>query len=572
MPPLLQCYRLCHHVGTKPLFTNIDLTINNGDRIGLVGHNGCGKSTLLSILSGARDPEEGDISRHGDLSLEVVEQFIDPALGTRGLLEALTCKLPEEELVTRQYQAERLLERLGFAAGEFEYRVDDLSGGQQNRLMFARAMINEPNLILFDEPTNHLDLNTLLLFETCLKEMQAAFLIISHDREFLDSVTNRTAFLRDERLYFFDLPYSAAREALADQDAAAVAAREQEEKTIKRLEASASRLATWGRVYDNEKLARKAKSMEKRIEKLKDDKTFVTRGSGLNLSLDVDSTQADRMLALEQCIIRAPDATPLFQIDNLIIRPGERVALLGPNGAGKTTLIDTIMTAFRRGSISDEIRFNPRCQIGFYDQELQQLDPALSLAESLREFCDGSESHFKTQLIRAGFPYLDLDKPVSVLSGGEKARLMFLIIKLNQPNFLILDEPTNHIDIQGKEELEDQILETNATVLITSHDRRFVDNIADRYLLIDNGVLREINAPGEFYRQMSAALASHVSRRSEEPPTSAPAKDPLEQLIELEELLSADLARKPKFQKPRRQEAWRKEIERLNRLLEDTDD
>jgi len=572
MPPLLQCYRLCHHVGTKPLFTNIDLTINNGDRIGLVGHNGCGKSTLLSILSGARDPEEGDISRHGDLSLEVVEQFIDPALGTRGLLEALTCKLPEEELVTRQYQAERLLERLGFAAGEFEYRVDDLSGGQQNRLMFARAMINEPNLILFDEPTNHLDLNTLLLFETCLKEMQAAFLIISHDREFLDSVTNRTAFLRDERLYFFDLPYSAAREALADQDAAAVAAREQEEKTIKRLEASASRLATWGRVYDNEKLARKAKSMEKRIEKLKDDKTFVTRGSGLNLSLDVDSTQADRMLALEQCIIRAPDATPLFQIDNLIIRPGERVALLGRNGAGKTTLIDTIMTAFRSGSISDEIRFNPRCQIGFYDQELQQLDPALSLAESLREFCDGSESHFKTQLIRAGFPYLDLDKPVSVLSGGEKARLMFLIIKLNQPNFLILDEPTNHIDIQGKEELEDQILETNAAVLITSHDRRFVDNIADRYLLIDNRVLREINAPEEFYRQMSAAQASDVSRRSEEPPTSAPAKDPLEQLIELEELLAADLARKPKFQKPRRQEAWREEIERLNRLLEDTDD
>lgn len=211
------------------------------------------------------------------------------------------------------------------------------------------------------------------------------------DRAFLDRVTNRTVFLRDERLYNFDLPYTSAREALEEQDLAAAATREQEEKDIRRLEASAKRLATWGRVYDNEKLARKAKSMEKRIDRMKDEKTFVSRGSGLNLTVDVGGAQADRMLAIERCEIHAPDRSTLFHIEDLII-------------------------------------------------------------------------------------------------------------ELNQPNFLILDEPTNHIDIQGKEELETQILDSKATVIITSHDRRFVDNIANRYLLIHSGQLREIHRPEAFYQ------------------------------------------------------------------------
>jgi len=553
-------------MGTRTLFSDIDLAINSGDRIGLVGHNGSGKSTLFSILSGTLEPDTGDISRNHDLQLEIVEQFIGDDLLALTLLGALLQKLPAEEAVSGRYRAEQLLTDLGFDPAEYDFLVNDLSGGQQNRLMFARAIITGPNLILFDEPTNHLDLRTVLIFEGYLKTTRSAFLIISHDRAFLDRVTNRTVFLRDERLYNFDLPYTSAREALEEQDLAAAATREQEEKDIRRLEASAKRLATWGRVYDNEKLARKAKSMEKRIDRMKDEKTFVSRGSGLNLTVDVGGAQADRMLAIEGCDIHAPDRSTLFHIEDMIIRPCERVALLGHNGVGKTTLITRIMDLYAGEPAGDEIRFNPQCQIGYYDQELNRLNPALSMLENLRENCAGAGNRIKTALIRAGFPYTDIDKKVEILSGGEKARLMFLIIELNQPNFLILDEPTNHIDIQGKEELEAQILDSKATVIITSHDRRFVDNIANRYLLIHSGQLREIHRPEEFY-QMDRADRPLVAHENVVEKTELSEEETLARIIELEELITADEARKPKFQKLKLQAAWRNELSELKELL-----
>ena len=173
-------------MGTKTLFQKLDLTINSNDRIGMVGHNGSGKSTLLSILEGSESPDAGDISRNKALHLETVEQFISPSLLDLTLIEALASKLPDEEIIKSRYRAELLLTQLGFSDHEHGFVVADLSGGQQNRLMFARAIITEPNVILFDEPTNHLDLSTLLIFENHLKSMRAAFLLISHDREFLD--------------------------------------------------------------------------------------------------------------------------------------------------------------------------------------------------------------------------------------------------------------------------------------------------------------------------------------------------------------------------------------------------
>lgn len=575
MPPLLQCHRLTHSAGTKTLFQEIDLTINSRDRIGLVGHNGSGKSTLLSLLQGTQSPDAGDLSRSRDLQMESVEQFINDALLSFTLLDALIDKLPVEMRIIEQYKAEKLLDRLGFETHEFEYQVADLSGGQQNRLMFARAMINEPNLILFDEPTNHLDLKTLLMFEEILLSSPIAYLLISHDREFLDAVTTRTVFLRDERLYHFDQPFSDAKAALAAQDEAAALAHEQEEKDIRRLEASAHRLATWGKVFDNEKFSRKAKSMEKRIDKMKEKQTFVSRGSGLNLTIDVGQAHANRMLHIENRPVVSPDNQPLFRIEDFMIRPGERVALLGHNGAGKTTLINLIMHWYNTDRDNQEVRFNPQCQIGYYDQELALLNEKRSITQTLSDACDGSESALKSALIKAGFPYLDLDKKVAVLSGGEKARLMFLIIKLNQPNFLILDEPTNHIDIQGKEQLESQILDTNATVLITSHDRRFVDNIADRFVLIDDGVLSEINDPQTFY---AGTVTNHHSQDNVDRSKRGDAliddkvdgdlDNILARIVELETLLKEDLGRKPKFQKPANQLLWQEELDILNKKLD----
>lgn len=577
--PLLQCHNVGHSVGNRPLFRALSFSINEGSKVGLVGHNGAGKSTLLSILSGALESDEGDISRSHQLQLETVEQFLPAELLHQQLLDCLLDKIPTEDRDFSLYKAEKLLDTMGFSVSELGYRVGDLSGGQQNRLMFARAVISEPNLILFDEPTNHLDMKTLVFFEEYLQAMSASFVIISHDRAFLDAVTDRTVFLRDERLYEFSLPYSKAKKALQDHDEAAAQRLKQEEKTIKQLSESAKRLATWGKVYDNEKLAAKAKTMEKRIEKLEESKTFVSRGPGLSLTLDMQGSRANRALQVEHHNVLSPDNEVLFHIEDFYMRPGDRVALLGHNGAGKTSFIHQLTRSFAAGD-SQTIRFNPQCELGYYDQEIERLDSAHSLLESLRANCiKGTETDFKAGLIHAGFPYADMDKKVGVLSGGEMARLMFLIIRLNRPNYLILDEPTNHIDIQGKEELEAQIIESNATVLITSHDRSFVDNIAERYVVIQNGKLIEINNPATFYREaLRSSPAAHAPGTSGQAAVrkvdsaadqSASSEDELlARLVALEDKLAADLERKPKFQKPRLQEAWRLEIEGLQQQLD----
>ena len=572
MTTLIQGHRISHAMGTKQLFNHLDISINSKDRIGLVGHNGSGKSTLLSILNGSETPDEGDLSYNSTLQLETVEQFIDDSLLPLTLVDALGIKLAEDERAYSEYKLPKLLHELGFTEDEHEFCVNDLSGGQQNRLMFARALINEPNLILFDEPTNHLDLATLVQFENLLNSLDIAFLLISHDRQFLDSVTNKTIFLRDQRSYSFALPYSRAKSKLDKQDEAAALRLKEEEKDIKSLKASAKRLAEWGKVYDNEKLARKAKTMEKRIEKLEEAKTFVTKGSALNLTLDVSLSHANRMLQLENRSIKSPGDQPtdLFFIEDFFIRPGDRVALLGHNGVGKTTLIKLITDTFDADPQSELVKFNPQCDLGYYDQELEILDPAWSLVEALRHCCDRTEGEYKTSLIKAGFPYLDIEKKVKVLSGGEKARLMFLIIKLNEPNFLILDEPTNHIDIQGKEQLEKQLLENNATLLITSHDRRFVDNIADRYVLIENGLLRELNDPTAFYKQNVSRKRERQLSSSDKHISNADAESEdqmLQRIIELESLLANDRDRKPKFQKIATQKKWQAELNTLNSQL-----
>ena len=572
MTTLVQGHRISHSMGTKQLFSDLDISINSKDRIGLVGQNGSGKSTLLSILNGSETPDGGDLSYNSALKLETVEQFIDDSLLSLTLVDALGIKLAKDERAYSEYKLPKLLHELGFTEDEHEFCVNDLSGGQQNRLMFARALINEPNLILFDEPTNHLDLATLVQFENLLNSLDIAFLLISHDRQFLDSVTNKTIFLRDQRSYSFAQPYSSAKAKLDKQDEAAALRLKEEEKNIKSLKASAKRLAEWGKVYDNEKLARKAKTMEKRIEKLEESKTFVTKGSALNLTLDVSLSHANRMLQLENQSIKSTGDHPtdLFFIEDFFVRPGDRVALLGHNGVGKTTLIKLITETFDENPQSEQVKFNPQCDLGYYDQELEILDPAWSLVEALRHCCDRTEGEYKTSLIKAGFPYLDMEKQVKVLSGGEKARLMFLIIKLNAPNFLILDEPTNHIDIQGKEQLEKQLLENNATLLITSHDRRFVDNIAKRYVLIENGVLRELNDPKAFYKQsVSRRREGQLSSSDKHISTAETQSEDqiLERIIELESLLTNDRARKPKFQKIANQEKWLAELNTLNSRL-----
>lgn len=567
MSVLLQARGLACSINGRELFAGLDLAVHAGERLALVGHNGCGKTTLLDLLSGARTADAGDLQRRRGLVLSRVEQFLPPTLGTSTLQDAVAQCGP----VGEGWRAERILARFGFDPVQCAQAVASLSGGQQNRLMFARALVSEPDLLLLDEPTNHLDLATLVVFEQVLDEFPGALVLVSHDREFLDSVTRQTLFLRDGRLYRFELPYSAARQALAEMDEASVRARRAEEAQIDRVQQSARRLAEWGRIYDSEKFARRARSMQRRISRMEAEKTFVSEGSPLNLSLNLAATRSRQALLIENLEVVVAGRA-LFRIDELLIRPGERVGLLGHNGVGKSTFIRALAEAQTGGD--ERIRFSPQTVLGYYDQELDEVRGDEGLVDFAVRRTGRDEQAVRHALIHAGFPYPDHDKPVGVLSGGERARMLFLVLSLNAPNFLVMDEPTNHIDIDGKEALEAQLLAGDATLLITSHDRRFLTNVAERYLWVRDGALVELIDPEAFFR--SAAVAPVDTRRKPGAPETPGAQPPgdadeghlLARIIELEELLEADRARKPRQQKPARQAAWQRELDALYRRLE----
>jgi ATP-binding cassette, subfamily F, member 3 len=566
MSTLLAARDVACSVAGRELFADLTFTVVAGAHVGLVGHNGCGKSTLLDLLAGKREPDHGEIVLARGLRIGRVEQFLPTASAECTIVDAVMGGLPDASAEQR-WRAEALLGQLGFAASAFGLRAHELSGGQQNRLMFARAAISEPDLLLLDEPTNHLDLATMRAFEGFLAAYRGGVVLVSHDRAFLDAATDHTWFLRDGRLACFELPFSAARQAQADQDDAARRARHAEERRIDALRASAKRLATWGRVYDNEKFAKRARSMEKRVGRLEAQRTFVSAGSPLDLSLELASVRSKEVVRVESLAV-APAAAPahrLFDVQQLLIRPGERVALLGANGVGKSTFIRMLVAA-ARGAAIDGIRISPQAQLGYYDQELDEAAADEALIDFVAARGGANDATVRGRLINAGFPYREHAKRLQQMSGGERARTLFVVLSLQAPNFLILDEPTNHIDIDGKEQLEQQLLDSGAAVLITSHDRRFLDAVAERFVWIRDGRLLEISDPGEYYAAPETELSTTGS-----PARAAAAGrvDPLARIVELEALLDADRARKPKFQKPELQQQWQDELTCLYRALDE---
>lgn len=595
---LLQVRAVSHSVVNRNLFHQVDLTLNANARIGLVGYNGCGKSTLLGLLSGRIPVEVGEISRRRGLRLAEVEQFLPSDLGQLDLVSLVM------ERGVERWQAEAMLSRLGFATGQFEQVAATLSGGQHNRLLFARALVVEPELLLLDEPTNHMDLATLQAFELVLAEFPGAVLTVSHDREFLDRVTSQTVFLRDERLHHFTSSYTPARQQLEAQDAAAQLARAGEEKQLASMRASAKRLKTWGRDFDSEKLSRRAQNMEKRIEKLAEQTTEVTIGSRLQMDVELSRSRAKQVLRVSDLAVTVSTAastavliadsstapiakkTTLFHIDELVFRPGERVALLGGNGVGKTTFIKMLVAAFAERAQEHAplpgISLSPQTELGYYDQDLQQVATEQSMLDfaARRALC--AEDTVARALIHAGFSYEAQSTLIHDLSGGERARLLFVLLSLAAPNFLILDEPTNHIDIDGKEQLEEQLQTSGACLLITSHDRRFIESLAQRFLWIHEGRLQELTSPEPFYawsldqqqqqndERTSPKLGSVPTITSMRPESDAPEAEKedeetrlLLRLDALETKLKEDLARKPKFQKPLKQQQWRDELAQL---------
>ncbi|MBX7146994.1 MAG: ATP-binding cassette domain-containing protein [Alphaproteobacteria bacterium] len=586
MKTLLSCIDIHYTVGLRVLFDNLNLTIGQNQHIGLVGHNGCGKSTLLSILAGTLEPTSGKITKKQGLKLSIIEQFLPAGLQEKTLIECILDIAPKDEREQLSYKADILLEEMGFLKTKDSQQAKSLSGGEINRLMLARALMNEPDLLLLDEPTNHLDLETQIFFEEYFgKKISCAFLVVSHDRTFLDKVTDHTIFLRDKKIYSFHLPFTKARDQLRHHDIAAEATRKTEELEIKRLTQSAKRMAEWGKVYDNEKLAKRAKAMMKRVEALKDNITFVTRDHAADLRLQTQDTKAKKLLTIKDFTVKI-DQNVLFQLDNFYVRPGDRLALFGKNGSGKTTFLQHLMKAYQHPDAYPNVRFNPQCKISYYDQNLSFSQYQETLFNLLHKRTKLNSQALHHELINIGFTYDRHEQPIHTLSGGERARLMFLLIKLERPNLLILDEPTNHIDIEGKEKLEQEVLENNPALICVSHDRHFITALANRFMLIDKKKLIALDDIEDYYKNLTPftdtvkEIKTHhktnISKKKnndmDDGSELTQNSDPdllLEELVGLEEKLEADQQRKLSHQKPNLQREWSARIQEIYKILEE---
>ena len=569
MSTLLTAQSLRVDTAFGTLFDSLSFTLKKGDRIGLLGDNGCGKSTLLKVLDGTDSPAAGTVALAGYCLMARVEQHLPEAIYPLTMLDAVLAQLPATERESLHWKAETLLAGMGFTPQDMALTSATLSGGQHTRLLLARALIGDPDLLLLDEPSNHLDLPTLLWLEQFLQNWSGSFVLVSHDRQLLDAVTNGSWILRDKMLHYFALPCTAARQALVAKDESDALRHKAEQKEIDRVTASARRLATWGKVYDNEDLARKAKQMEKQVERLKESQTELTAGSPWTLTLRGDALRADRLLEMENLSVAPePGLSELFHVDIARLRSGDRVAIVGRNGCGKSSLMKLIWRHFSGEPSEAGLKLHPRVSPGYYDQTLNQLSEEATIFDALEPFAPDPQTR-KMALISAGFPWARHGQKVSTLSGGERSRLLFVGLTLARYSLLMLDEPTNHLDMEGKEALAETLQQFEGGVLLVSHDRQLISQSCNRFWLIEDGRLSEwhdAEAVFERLREDTAPVVPEASNNALKAPSSA-SDDLLERLVALETLLEEDLARKPKHQKPQLQAQWRKEIEVIEAQL-----
>ncbi|MBA7854006.1 ABC-F family ATP-binding cassette domain-containing protein [Enterobacter sp. RHBSTW-00901] len=569
MSTLLTAQSLRVDTAFGTLFDALSFTLKKGDRIGLLGDNGCGKSTLLKILDGTNSPAAGTVALAGHCLMARVEQHLPDAIYPLTMLDAVLAQLSSAERDNLRWKAETLLAGMGFTPEDMALQSATLSGGQHTRLLLARALISDPDLLLLDEPSNHLDLPTMLWLEQFLQRWSGSFVLVSHDRQLLDAVTNGSWILRDKTLHYFALPCSAARKALVAKDESDAQRHKAEQKEIDRITTSAKRLATWGKVYDNEDLARKAKQMEKQVERLKENQTEVTVGSQWTLTLRGDALRADRLLEMERLgVPPAPRLPDLFNVDIARLKSGDRVAIVGRNGCGKSSLMKLIWRHFTDALTDARLKIHPRVSPGYYDQTLNQLPDDTSLFDALEPFAPDPQNR-KMALIGAGFPWARHGQKVNTLSGGERSRLLFVGLTLARYSLLMLDEPTNHLDMEGKEALADTLQQFEGGVLLVSHDRQLISQSCNRFWLIEDGMLSEWHDAEAVFERLRESAGLTYQAESSPPVENAPAlsDDLLERLIALETLLAEDVARKPKHQKPQLQAQWRKEIEAIEAQL-----
>jgi ATP-binding cassette subfamily F protein uup len=480
--------------GERPLLENAQLTVQVGERLGLIGRNGTGKSTLLSVLAGKTRLDGGEVQRREGLRLGLVEQ--EPQLPQAEtlqdslLLRAKECAVWSDGTLTDEREHWRLESRLEEFLHRFGLRgvtsPANCSGGERKRAELALALALQPDLLLLDEPTNHLDIEAIERLEDLLFKVPAA-IVITHDRAFLDRITTRIIELDRGVLRSYPGSFAAYEQRKDEELAAEDTARRHFEKVWQQEEAwirrgiEARRTRNEGRVRRLEQL---------RIERA----ARRDRLGNIRLTLNAGERSGDLVVEFDSVSKRFA-ARPVVEDLSMRIMRGDRIGLIGPNGAGKSTLIRLIL-----GELAPDagtVRLGTRLSIAYFDQLRAQLDPGATLAEAISPGSDwvqlgGERKHIVSYLGEFLFPAQRAQSPISMLSGGERNRLLLARLFAQPANLVILDEPTNDLDIESLELLEERLQDYKGTLLLVSHDRRFLDNVVTQTLAAEgNGVWRE---------------------------------------------------------------------------------
>jgi len=486
-----------------PLFSQLNLVINAGDRIGLVAANGRGKSTLLRCIAGVMEPSEGEITRSRGLTVGYVEQDVPSALMETPFHAAVLATLPVERRANESWRVDVALDTLEVPDALRAKTLRQLSGGWQRVAMLARVVVTEADVLLLDEPTNHLDLARIGHLENWLNALPGDMpvVIASHDRAFLEATTNRTVFLRPEQSPIFSLPYARARLALSEADASDERRYRRDLKAAQQLRQHAAKLNNIGINSGSDLLLQKTKQLKQRAEKLEGaaKPVHLERSAG-TIKLANRGTHAKVLISLDDTAVTTPDGRLLFRTGKQSICREDRIVLLGPNGAGKTRLVALLRQAIEQPeTVQGGIKATRSLALGYCRQDLADLPDTDTPMQAIAGRFDVGDQQARALLAGSGLPVTMQGRPIGRLSGGQKARLGMLLLRLAQPNFYLLDEPTNHLDIEGQEALEDELMEHQASCLLVSHDRHFVRTVGNRFWLIERKKLVEVEGPEIFF-------------------------------------------------------------------------
>lgn len=549
---ILQANKIERSFAGEVLFDNINLQVDERDRIALVGKNGAGKSTLLKILVGEEEPTSGEINKKKDISLSYLAQdsrfesentiydemlhVFDDLRRTEKQLRQMELEMGEksgDDLDKLMSDYDRLSENFRQAGG-FTYEADirailngfkfdesmwqmkiaELSGGQNTRLALAKMLLEKPNLLVLDEPTNHLDIETIAWLENYLVNYSGALIIVSHDRYFLDKVATITLDLTKHSLDRYVGNYSRFVELKEQKLATEAKNYEKQQKEIAALEDFVNRNLV------RASTTKRAQSRRKQLEKMERlDKPEAGKKSA-NMTFQSEKTSGNVVLTVENAAI-GYDGEVLSQPINLDLRKMNAVAIVGPNGIGKSTFIKSIVDQIP--FIKGEKRFGANVEVGYYDQTQSKLTPSNTVLDELwNDFKLTPEVEIRSRLGAFLFSGDDVKKSVGMLSGGEKARLLLAKLSMENNNFLILDEPTNHLDIDSKEVLENALIDFDGTLLFVSHDRYFINRVATHVLELSESGSTLYLGDYDYYVDKKAEM--EVSQ-TEEASTSNQAKE-----------------------------------------------